>query len=47
MTQIRLAFNERLKASNKARKYTVGKGPIKVKDGLKAIEAKNSRQVKR
>jgi hypothetical protein len=42
-TQIQLAFNERLKANDKARKYIVGKGPIKVKDRLKAIEAKNSR----
>jgi len=46
ITQIRLAFKERLKASDKARKYTVGKGPIKVKDRLKAVEEKNARQRK-
>jgi hypothetical protein len=46
MIQIRLASKERRVAVDKARKYMVGKGPIKVRDGLRNIAEKKARQVK-
>jgi hypothetical protein len=46
LIQMRLAYKERLKAGDKARKYTVGKGPITVKDGLRAVAEKKARQAK-
>jgi len=46
MVQIHLAFKENLKAGDKARKYTVGTAPMKVKAGLAAIQEKDARQRK-
>jgi len=46
IVQIHLAFKENLKAGDKARKYTVGTAPMKVKAGLAAIQEKDARQRK-
>ena len=47
LTQIRLAAKEAQKRKEMARKYTVGKGPITISAGLKAIKDKNARVAKR
>ena len=44
---IRLNFKEETIKKEKCRRYTIGKGSIKVRDGLKQIVEKNARRVKK
>ena len=44
---IRLNFKEEIIKKDKCRRYTIGKGPIKVRDGLKQIVEKDARRAKK